>query len=80
MAENLFDEARVIEAAEHIRKKLTAYIEADYGAILDDCPASKNGLTSGELELAVMRALGLLVLDRTQSMLRFRSEVEEDDG
>ena len=73
-----FNEARVMEAAEHVRKKLTAFIEADHGAILSDCPAYENGLKQGETELAIIRALGLMVIDGTNRMFRFQTEVNED--
>ena len=59
MMQDLFNEARVSEAAEHIRKKLTAFIEAGYGEILKDCPAYENGLQNGETHMAIIRALGL---------------------
>ena len=48
---------------------------------LKDCPAWKdNGLTLGEKELAIIRALGLMVMDSTQRMFRFQTEVEEHDA
>ncbi len=75
-----FNEARVTEAAEHIRKKMTAFLEAGPRTILKDCPAEDNGLTLGETELAIIRALGLMVMDGTQRMFRFQTEVEEHDA
>ena len=72
-----FNEARVTAAAEHIRKKMTAFLEKGPSEILKDCPAWKNGLTLGEKELAIIRALGLMVMDGTQRMYRFQTE--EDD-
>ncbi len=80
MMKDDFNEARVTEAAEHIRKKLTAFLEAGPSAILKDCPAEDNGLTLGEKELAIIRALGLMVMDSTQRMFRFQTEVEEHDA
>ena len=81
MMKDDFNEARVTAAAEHVRKKLTAFIEAVPSDILKDCPAWKdNGLTLGEKELAIIRALGLMVMDSTQRMFRFQTEVEEHDA
>ena len=34
-----FNEARVMEAAEHIRKKMTAFLEEGPSTILKGCPA-----------------------------------------
>ena len=81
IVKNDMDEARVTETAEHVRKKLSAYLntldrEANRN-LLADCPAYKNGLTMEETEVAIIRALGLMVLDGTQRMFRFQSEVEE---
>ena len=69
-----FNEARVIEAAEQIRKELTAFVGTGSSDILKDCPAYENGLTQGETELAIIRALGRMVMDGTQRMFRFQTE------
>ena len=74
---NDFDEVRVTEAAEYIRKKLNELFEP--GNVLKDCPAYKNGLTNAETEVAIIRALGLMVIDGTGRMFRFQSDVEEYD-
>ena len=74
-----FNEARVTEASEHIRKKLNAFLEPGSSSILKDCPAWENGLTMAETELAIIRALGLMVMDGTNRMFRFEAEVEEYD-
>ena len=77
--ENDFDEIRVMEAAEYVRQKLGQYIEDNRVDFFKDCRVHENGLTLGEIELGIIRALGLLVLDGTQRMFRFKSEVETDD-
>ena len=78
--ENDFNEARVSEAAEHVRKKLNASFEPYAYTILRDCPAFKKGLTNSETQLAIIRALGLMVLDGTQRMAKLLREVEEYEG
>ena len=80
MMKDDFNEARVIAAAEHFRKKMTEFLEAGHGALLKDCPAYENGLTQGETEVAIIRAHSLMVLDGTQRMFRFQSAVEEHDA
>ncbi len=79
MMKDDFNEARVMEAAEHIRKKMTAFLEAGYGEILKDCPAYENGLQNGETQMAIIRALGLMVLDRTQRLSELQYSVEDLD-
>ncbi len=79
MSQDLFNNARVSEAAEHIRKKLTAVIEDGHGAFLKDCPAYENGLQQGETQLAIIRALGLMVLDGTQRLSELQHSVEDFD-
>ena len=62
---NDFDEVRVTEAAEYIRKKLNELFEPGTvgKVVLKDCPTHKNGLTNAEAEVAIIRALGLMVID-----------------
>ena len=82
IVENDFDEARITEAAEHVRKKLDAMFNIESQLRTDlfiDCPVDAKGLTMGEAEVAIIRALGLAVLDGTSRMFRFRSEVEDYD-
>ena len=73
---NDFDETRIMQMAQHIRNELTATLEADYKTILDGCPAYKD-ITNQELEVAIIRALGLMVVDGTSRMFRFQRFVDE---
>ena len=78
--QNDFDEVRVMEAAEHVRKMLDAMLDIENPqrrGLFTGCSANENGLTMVEAEVAIIRALGLLVLDGTQRMFRFQSEVED---
>ena len=78
---NDFDEARITAAAENVRKKLSAMFDIEKPGRVDLFigETNPNGLTMAEAEVAIIRALGLAVLDGTQRMFRFKSEVEDYD-
>lgn len=78
---NQYDEERVNEAATHVCGALRALLHGPRGdtVIFRDSQVSKNGLTNGEAELAICRALNILAMTTTKRMAGFLTERDELD-